>query len=65
MRDEASRTTDLRSIFHRAGDTYDQAIKFEVEMIVPTEGFDDLGQLAQSSITFLRYNLDIAWLLKR
>jgi hypothetical protein len=30
-------------------------------MIVPVEGFDDLGQPARASITFLRYTLELAY----
>jgi len=61
IRDEEGRTTDLRSIFHRTGDAFDPVIRFEVEMIVPVEGFDDLGQPAHASITFLRYTIELAY----
>jgi len=42
VRDEGGRTGDVRSLFHRVGDEYDPAMSFEVEMIVPREGLDDL-----------------------
>ncbi len=61
VRDEGGRTADLRSIFHREGDAHDREMSFEAEMIVPREGLDDLGQLAEASITFLRYELGIAY----
>jgi len=61
VRDEEGRTTDLRSIFHHSGDTFDSRIAFEAEMIVPLDGFDDLGQPAHASITFLRYALELAY----
>lgn len=57
VRDEGGRTTDLRSIFHRAGKKHDQFMTFEAEMIVPAKGIDDLGQEAKATITFLRYTL--------
>jgi predicted ATPase len=61
VRDEERRTTDLRSIFHHTGETFDSLITFEAEMIVPLEGLDDLGQVAHASITFLRYTLELAY----
>jgi predicted ATPase len=61
VRDEGGRTADLRSLFHRVGDRYAKEMSFEVEMIVPEEGQDDLGQTAKASITFLRYALCLAY----
>ncbi len=61
VRDEGGRTTDLRSIFHRVGDTYDDTMSFEAEMIVPSSGVDNLGQVGDASITFLRYTLGLAY----
>jgi len=61
VRDEGSRTGDIKSLFHRIGDTYDERMSFEAEMIVPHEALDDLGQRARSSITFLRYSLVLCW----
>jgi predicted ATPase len=60
VRDEAGRTADVRSLFHRVGARYDDRMSFEAEMIVPNEGFDDLGQKAKASITFLRYAITLA-----
>lgn len=57
VRDESGKTTDIRSLFHRVGDSYDETMSFEVEMIVPKTGMDDLGQEAEASSTFLRYIL--------
>ena len=53
VRDEAGKTGDVRSLFHRVGDSYENEMTFEAEMIVPAEGEDDLGQKAEASITFL------------
>src|SRR5882762_1243704 len=61
VRDDGSKTGDLRTIFHRIGDTYDTEMTLEAEMIIPPEGYDDLGQLAKASITFLRYKVKLAY----
>ena len=61
VRDEQGKTGDIRSLFHRVGSTYSERMFFEAEMIVPSEGEDDLGQKAKASITFLRYSLSIAY----
>lgn len=61
VRDEAGRTADVRSLFHRVGERYDDRMSFEAEMIVPNEGFDDLGQSAKASITFLRYGITLGY----
>ena len=46
------RTGDIRNIFHCVGGQYATEINFEVEMIIPKEGYDDLGQEAKASTTF-------------
>jgi predicted ATPase len=61
VRDEAGKTGDVRSLFHRVGDTYADEMSFEAEMIVPLEGVDDLGQKAKASITSLRYSVQLAY----
>ena len=55
VRDQDSRTADMRNLFHRAGDRHAERMSFTVEMIVPEKAVDDLGQEARASITFLRY----------
>lgn len=60
VRDER-RASDVRSIFHRIGNTYANKMVFAVEMIVPPEAVDDLGQLAKATTTFLRYELELGW----
>jgi len=59
VRDEGSRTADIRGLFHRVGENYAKELSFEVEMIVPKEGIDDFGQKAEASITFLKYELTL------
>jgi predicted ATPase len=61
VRDEEGKTGDVRSLFHRVGDNYENQMSFEAEMIVPSEGEDDLGQKAKASITFLRYSLRLTY----
>jgi predicted ATPase len=61
VRDENARTADVRSLFHRVGDWYDEEMSFEAEMIIPPEGADDLGQSAKARITFLRYSVVLAY----
>src|SRR5712691_4326188 len=61
VRDEGGKTADVRSLFHRVGDRYDEEMSFEAEMIVPRVGLDDLGQEARASITFLRYAVSLAY----
>lgn len=61
VRDEGGRTGDVRSLFHRVGDEYASKMSFEAEMIVGSEGVDDLGQKAEASITFLRYWVELVY----
>ena len=61
VRDEHGRTGDVRNLFHRIGERYQDRIDFLVEMIVPTEGQDDLGQKALATSTFLTYKLSIGY----
>lgn len=58
-RRRALRSVDVRSIFHRTGGRCGETIRFEVEMIVPRNVVDDLGQNAEASTTFLRYELEL------
>jgi predicted ATPase len=61
VRDETGRSGDIRTLFHRTGDSYASEMSFEAEMIVPPEGTDDLGQPAHAKITFLRYAVALAY----
>jgi predicted ATPase len=61
VRSDDERSGDVHSLFHCIGDQYDNEMSFEVEMIVPHSGLDDLGQVAEASITFLRYSLVLAY----
>ena len=61
VRSERAGNSDVRSLFHRvAGDRVNN-MSFEVEMIVPSEATDDLGQAAKATANFLRYCLDLRY----
>ena len=57
VRDEDARSTDVRSLFHRTGRSYAEEIHLEAEMLLPREEWDDLGQKAMATMTFVRYRL--------
>lgn len=61
VRDESGRTGDVRSLFHRVGDNYDETMRFDIEMLVPGVGIDDLGQPASAASTFLSYSLELRY----
>lgn len=61
VRGERGKPADVRQLFHRVGDHHDPRMTFEVEMIVPKEAIDDLGQTAVASATFLRYALELGY----
>jgi len=61
VRDEEGRSSDIRGLFHRVGKKYDDEMTFEVEMIVPGRGIDELGQEVTASITFLKYVLKLGY----
>ncbi|MEZ4868052.1 MAG: AAA family ATPase [Caldilineaceae bacterium] len=61
VRAEQGRTGDIRTLFHRVGNHYADRMSFEAEMIIPSEGVDDLGQQAAATITFVRYRLEIGY----
>lgn len=63
VRDEEGRTSDIRALFHRVGNEFGNQMSFEVEMIVPLKGTDDLGQEAHATITSLRYAITIGYRL--
>lgn len=58
--DNGIRMTDVWSLFQRHGEQSASEMSFEAEMIVPSEGEDDLGQKAKATNTFLRYSLKLA-----
>lgn len=61
VRSEGSPSGNVFDLFHRHRDHTSARIFLAAEMIVPSEGVDDLGQRAKASITTLRYSLEIAF----
>lgn len=59
LRSEQGQDADADAIFFRSGGEIANTVRFEVEMIVPAETTDDLGQGAKAKITFLRYELEL------
>jgi len=59
--EKGGRMADVRSIFQRYGDQHAREMSFEAEMIVPSEGEDDLGQKAKATNTFLHYTLNLGY----
>lgn len=51
--------SNIRDIFFRDGDISYDTMTFEVDMIIPKEGYDDLGQKAYASTTAVRYKLQL------
>ena len=56
-----SETHNVRNLFHRMGDTDSTEMSLEVEMIIPQEGIDDLGQQVKATTTLLRYRVVLAY----
>jgi predicted ATPase len=61
IRDETGKTTDIKSLFYQHGEQYESQMSFEAEMIIPSEGIDDLGQTAEATITFLQYSVILSY----
>jgi predicted ATPase len=59
VRDGQGGNSDVRGLFHRTGGHWGKKMTFEVEMVVPTEAGDDLGQIARAVWTYLTYKLEI------
>lgn len=59
VRSENQKHSNIRDIFFRSGDAYMSKMTFEVDMLIPKFGIDDLGQNAEATITSLRYKLTL------
>jgi predicted ATPase len=59
VRSERPEQGNAAGIFQHAGDEWGDEVRFEVEMLVPPSGRDDLGQKAVATSTFLRYSLTL------
>ena len=61
VRDEQGKSGDLRSLFTRTGDTYQDSLTLDAEMVIQQHGEDYLGQPATAKITFLKYRLELGY----
>lgn len=59
IRSQSGKAADVQHLFHQAGGRIADQMSFEVEMLIPETGTDDLGQVARATTTFVRYRLDI------
>lgn len=61
IRAEDKRDADVRSLFTRLGGDKVGTIEFDLDMIVPPDATDDLGQKGEASTTFLNYKLKLGY----
>ncbi|MEZ4392794.1 MAG: AAA family ATPase [Polyangiales bacterium] len=61
VRGGAGRGGDLRGLFRRSGEGCASEMSLAAEMIIPPTGEDQLGQIAEASITYLRYELQLQY----
>lgn len=59
VRSENQKHSNIHDIFYRNGNKYLTQMSFEVDMLIPESGIDDLGQTAEATITSLRYILHL------
>lgn len=59
IRSEDQKHSNIKDIFFKSGKEYFDKMSFEVDMLVPKNSEDDLGQDAEASITSLRYTLEL------
>lgn len=64
VRGGAGRMGDVRGLFRRVGDASGDTIVLGAEMIIPPRGEDQLGQVAEASITYLRYEIVLRYRAK-
>jgi predicted ATPase len=60
VRSEGQKNADIRGLFHHTGDNPAKQMSFDIEMIIPKEGVDELGQTAKATVTTVRYSLVLA-----
>ena len=59
VRDENDKGADAKAIFFQMPSGKLSKVSFKVDMIIPAEASDDLGQTAKGKTTFVRYELEI------
>lgn len=61
VRDENDKGADAKAIFFQTPSGKLGPVSFAVEMIIPHQASDDLGQTAKGKTTFVRYELEICY----
>src|ERR1035438_3507611 len=61
VRDQGSKSGDIRGLFHHVGEHFDEEMSFVAEMIIPKSGTDDLGQKAEATATFVEYSVTLRY----
>jgi len=59
IRSENQKHSNIKDIFFKSGVDYLDKISFEIDMIVSKKAEDDLGKMAEATITSLRYMLEL------
>ena len=59
VRDENDKSADAKAIFFQTPSGKLSRVSFRVDMVIPAEASDDLGQTAKGKTTFVRYELEI------
>ncbi|MCF8294665.1 MAG: AAA family ATPase [Bacteroidales bacterium] len=59
VRSENQKHSNIRDIFYKSGENYLEEMRFEIDLLIPKSGIDDLGQTADATITSLRYILNL------
>ncbi len=59
IRSENLRHSNITDIFYKSGNLHYDRMLFEVDLLIPKTGIDDLGQDAQATITSVRYCLEL------
>ncbi len=59
IRSENQKHSNIKDIFFKSGSNYLDKMSFEIDMLVSKEAEDDLGQMAEATITSLRYILEL------
>jgi predicted ATPase len=61
VRDEGGKAGDIRTLFCAHAGGFAESMTLEAEMLIPGGGYDNLGQPAEASITFLRYSVELRY----
>lgn len=59
IRSEEQKHSNIKDIFFKCGDKQYQQMDFEIDLLVPKCAEDDLGQMAHTSVSCLKYKLKL------